>query len=107
MLRIYKVSLSIVRDVQPVVQIIARRDPNLADQLDRSTTSAPLNIAEGSYSRGRNRNKHYHIALGSTREGLSCLEVAHAKGIIAHLDESLVDRMRHVIGTLVNIVGVN
>jgi hypothetical protein len=45
--------------------------------------------------------------LGSTREGLSCLEVAHAKGIIAHLDESLVDRMRHVIGTLVNIVGVN
>jgi four helix bundle protein len=103
MLRIYDVSLEIVRDLQPVIRAIRRQDRNLADQLDRASTSVPLHLAEGSYSRGGNRNARYHTGLGEMRESLACLEVAEAKGIVV-ADLALVDKMRRVIGTLVNIV---
>ena len=35
-----------------------------------------LNLAEGMYSRGNNRQARYHNALGSARETLAGLEVA-------------------------------
>jgi four helix bundle protein len=42
-------------------------------------TSIPLNVAEGSYSQGRNRRARYYTALGSARETLACFEVAEAR----------------------------
>lgn len=46
-LRIYAVVLELVRRVSPVVQLLRTRSPVLADQLERSLISVPLNVAEG------------------------------------------------------------
>jgi len=62
-------------------------------------------IAEGSYSRGKNRAARYHTALGSLREVLACVEVAAAFGYCNELDASLKARFDHVLGTLVRLVG--
>ena len=105
MLRIFHVSLELIRDVRPLVDAIERRDPDLARQCRRALNSVPLNIAEGSKSQGRNRNARYHNAAGSAREGLACLEVAVAWGHVDAIDPGIRNRFDHVLGTLVRVIG--
>ena len=105
MLRIYFVLLELVRELRPLLKELARKDPDLARQCRRALTSAPLNTAEGSYSRGKNRAARYHNALGSLREVLSCLEVAAALGYLPDVDPDLRRRFDHVLGTLVRLAG--
>jgi len=105
MLRIYPVLLELIRSVKPLVKELERRDADLARQCRRSLASRPLNLAEGSYSRGQNRTARYHSALGSLREALACFEVAAALGYLPDVDQTMRSRFDHVIGTLVNLVG--
>ena len=105
MLRIYSVLLELVREVAPLIRDLERRDSDLARQCRRSLASAPLNIAEGSYNRGKNRTARYHTALGSMREALACFEVGEALGYLPAVDAELRGRFDHVIGTLVILVG--
>ncbi|HEX9294295.1 MAG TPA: four helix bundle protein [Polyangiaceae bacterium] len=105
MLRIYPILLELVRSLRPLVAQLERRDPDLARQCRRALTSAPLNVAEGCYSRGRNRIARYHTALGSLREVLACFEVAAALGYVPDVDTELRFRFDHVLGTLVRLVG--
>jgi four helix bundle protein len=104
-LRIYPVLLDLVRDLRPLVGELERRDPDLARQLRRALASAPLNLAEGRYSRGRNRGARYHCALGSVREVLACLEVAAAFGYLPEVHDRQRASFDRVIGTLVKLVG--
>ncbi len=80
MLRIYPVVLEVLKQLQPVVRRIELKDRDLGRQLRRCSSSIALNVAEGMYSRGRNRNARYHSALVSARETLACLEVAAVCG---------------------------
>ena len=105
MLRIYPVLLELVRSVMPLVRELERCDPDLARQCKRALASGPLNVAEGSYSRGRNRAARYHNAVGSVREALACFEVAAALGYLPEVELTLRARFDHVIGTLVRLVG--
>ena len=105
MLRIYGVLLDLVKELRPVIGELERRDTDLARQCRRALASAPLNVAEGSYSRGKNRGARYHNALGSLREVLACLEVAAALGYVAEVNPVLRARFDHVLGTLVVLVG--
>jgi four helix bundle protein len=105
MLRIYPVLLQLVRSVRPLVAELQRRDPDLARQCRKALASAPLNVAEGSYNRGRNRLARYHTALGSLREALACFEVGAALGYMPDVEPELRRRFDHVIGTLVRLVG--
>jgi four helix bundle protein len=105
MLRIYPVLLELVRSVAPLVRQLERRDADLARQCRRALSSAPLNIAEGSYSRGGNRRLRYQTALGSLREALACFETAAALGYLPDVDAELRGRFDHVLGTLVRLVG--
>jgi four helix bundle protein len=105
MLRIYPVLLDLVRSLTPLIRELERRDPDLARQCRRALCSAPLNVAEGSYSRGKNRLARYHTALGSMREVLACLEVANAMGYLPQIDAELRGRFDQVLGTLVRLVG--
>ena len=103
MLRIYEVSLSVIRKSQTVVDCIARHDPDLAKQMRRASSSVTLNIAEGSSSQGRNRKARYFNALGSAKEVRACMHVALAAGYIKSIDNALVDENERVIATLVRL----
>ena len=101
MLRIYPVSLELVRDVQPLVRRLRSFDRNLADQLDRACTAVPLHLAEADGLRDGLRRVRHQTALGEARETASCLDVANAKGF----DVPVMSRQRldHVIGVLVKL----
>jgi four helix bundle protein len=105
MLRIYDVVLDLVRLLAPLIRELERHDADLARQFKRALSSVPLNIAEGSYSRGKNRLVRYHTALGSTREALACLEVAAAFGYLADPAPAVCERFDHVLGSLVRLLG--
>ena len=100
MLRIYPVCLAMVREVRPYIERIARFDRDLARQLRKSSTSVPLNVAEGSGLRGGRRRQSYEYALGEARETLANLETAEAAGF----QPLLRNRLNHIVGTLVNLV---
>jgi len=49
---------------------------NVYDQIDRSSTSIPLNIAEGTGKfTSKDKNRYYDIARGSAVESSACLDV--------------------------------
>jgi four helix bundle protein len=104
-LRIYNVILETLEMLQPVVRRIEMRDRDLGRQLRRASCSVALNVAEGMYSRGGNRQVRYHTALGSARETLSCLEIAQRSCAVAP-SGALHAQLNQIIGTLVKLVGV-
>ena len=106
MLRIYPVILDCLEQLRGPMAQIARRDSDLGRQMKRCASSVALNVAEGMYSRGKSRDARYHTALGSAREVLSCLEVAHAMGYVAAPETKHVQTLNQIIGTLVKLVGV-
>ncbi|MES1182835.1 MAG: four helix bundle protein [Myxococcales bacterium] len=103
MLRIYPVVLELVRQVGKIIPELRLRSAELANQCERALISVPLNVAEGSHSRGRNQQARYHTAAGSAREVLACLETAEALGIVASPDADLRALFNRVIGTLVKL----
>ncbi len=106
MLRIYPVLLEVIAMLRPVVAQLERTEPDLARQLRRASSSIALNVAEGMYSRGKNRGSRYHTALGSARETMACIEVAVAAGYIASADAAVMERLHQVSGTLVRLLGL-
>ncbi|MDI1444016.1 four helix bundle protein [Polyangium sp. 6x1] len=99
-LKIYSVTIEMLRGLRPVIEKIGRKDPNLADQLRRAATSVPLNLHEGAYSLGRNERARWHTAMGSAAEVRACLDVAEALGYVDEVDAQLRDTLDHIIATL-------
>jgi four helix bundle protein len=99
-LRIYGVTIGLLRDLRPVMDRIGAKDANLGDQIRRAATSVPLNLHEGAYSQGRNERARWHTALGSAAEVRACLDVAEALGYVEKVDDRLRDTLDQVIATL-------
>ena len=78
----YQLSISLIRQLSPLVGRIAKRDRDLASQLKRSASSVSLNIAEASRVQGGNKTQRFHTAAGSAREALAALQVASAWGYV-------------------------
>jgi four helix bundle protein len=55
---------------------------SLADQVIRSATSVPANLAEGHGRSGRDRNHHWRIAYASAKEVDSHLRLLVGAGVI-------------------------
>jgi four helix bundle protein len=102
-LEIYAVVLQLVRMLSPYLPTLRARSQALGDQLERALISIPLNLAEGAYSRGKNRQARYQSACASAREALACLETAEALGWITPLEPDLSAVFHRVIGTLVRL----
>ena len=100
MLRIYDDVLGLLRSYRPFNEQIERHDGDLARQLRRSLTSVPLNVAEGSRSRGKNRNARYQTAAGSMQESVAALQTGEALGYVPELPFELLERSTRVIGVL-------
>jgi four helix bundle protein len=102
-LKIYPVVLELVRRLAPVLPRLRARSSALGDQFERALISVPLNVAEGAYSRGKNRQARYQSAAASAREALACWETAHALGWVGPLEPELESLFHRVIGTLVRL----
>ena len=103
-LKLYSVVLELVRRLAPCLITLRSRSSALADQFERALISVPLNVAEGAYSRGKNRQARYQSAAASAREALACWETAQALGWVAPLDPQLSALFHRVIGTLVRLI---
>ena len=78
-LRAYQEALNFVAWVDPIIEKLPAK---LAarDQLDRASTSAVLNIAEGNGKRSHpDRCRFFDIARGSALESAACLDVLVAR----------------------------
>jgi four helix bundle protein len=102
-LKIYPIVLQLVRRLSPYLPLLRARSSSLGDQLERALISVPLNLAEGSYSRGKNRQARYQSAAASAREALACFETAEALGWVKPLEPELGALFQQVIGTLVRL----
>src|SRR5258708_32216185 len=100
-LRVYHLSLQFVRKVTPMMERIPSKLA-VHGQLDRASTSTPLNIAEGN---GRytsaDRCRFFDIARGSALECAAALGVAVAEGVLtdAGVDHGKSD-LAHVVTRL-------
>jgi four helix bundle protein len=102
-LKIYPVVLELVRRLAPFVRQMRARSASLGDQMERALISIPLNVAEGAYSRGKNRQARYQSAAASAREVLACWETAEALGFAGPLEPELGALFNRIIGTLVRL----
>ena len=82
---------------------------SLADQLIRSASSVPANLAEGHGRTGRARMNHYRIAYGSAKEVDVHLRILASAGAIdqSKADEAIeiFDRIRAMIWRLLHPKG--
>ena len=104
MLRIYSVVLEMVGDAAGLANAIERRDADLARQLRRAAASVALNTAEGFGNTSGHKRQRYQTALGSAREVIACVDVAKAMRYLGAVDAAVLDRMQHVVDTLIRLV---
>ena len=74
-LDVYRCSLVFVRWVADLLPTLTRPYGELADQLRRASISVPLNIAEATGRRGKDRLHLNAIAYGSAKECMAILDV--------------------------------
>ena len=81
-LLVYKRALEFVELVHEII-LTQNGKSDAFDQLDRSSTSIPLNIAEGTgkYT-GKDKCRFYDIARGSAVESAACLDLLLRKNKI-------------------------
>ena len=79
-LTVYQKAIAFVAWVQPSLEALPR--VAVRDQLDRASTSVPLNIAEGNVKFSTaDRARFLQIAQGSAVECAACLDVMVARGL--------------------------
>ena len=79
-LKVYHEAIRFVGWVSPLLDELPAKIA-ARDQLDRASTSVPLNLAEGNAKRSYGeRSRYFEIARGSGVECAACLDVLVAKG---------------------------
>jgi four helix bundle protein len=74
----FEVALKLVRSLNPVIEVLLTKDPEMADQLKRARLSVTNNLAEGRRRVGRDRMHFWRTAAGSAGEIVSTLVSAEA-----------------------------
>jgi len=77
-------ALEVVALCRPLVEVIQRRDRDLASQLRRALSSVALNLAEGFGVAGGHARVRFETAHGSLHEARAGLRVAVAWGYITY-----------------------
>jgi four helix bundle protein len=83
-----------IKQLQPVLATLHRKDRSLEDRLRRAMASVALNLAERFGSRDGNKKLRYPSALGSLDEARMALQVALAFGYVPVLDPAIEQQMR-------------
>jgi four helix bundle protein len=107
-LEVYQAALSFIAWLEPVLQELPK-SLSVRDQLDRASTSIPLNIAEGNGKfTGADRCRFFDMARGSALESAAALEVLVAKGCCS--GDALwpgKDRLWSIVSMLVGLIKAN
>lgn len=81
-LSVYQSSLEFVVEASTLLESLPKQS-SLWSQLDRASTSIPLNIAEGNGKwSAKDRCRFFDIAYGSTLECAAAIDIAIAKGYL-------------------------
>ena len=81
-LKVYQEAIKFVAWTSEILEKIPAKY-SVRDQLDRASTSIPLNIAEGNVKRSdKDRSRYWQIANGSCVECASCLDVLVARKLM-------------------------
>jgi four helix bundle protein len=107
-LEVYQASLSFIAWLEPVLQRLPK-SLAVTDQLDRASTSIPLNIAEGNGKFTKaDRCRFFDIARGSALESAAALDVLVAKGRCSGEElSSGKDRLSSIVSMLVGLIRAN
>jgi len=87
----------------------AGRVGDVKDQIDRASTSIPLNIAEGNGKYGeKDRSRFFDIAHGSALECAACLDVLVAKSKLT-LDQTRTgkEQLQRIVRMLIGLIKRN
>ncbi len=106
---VYQRSLEFVKLINEVFDRMERTSIDAIDQLDRASTSIPLNIAEGTgkYT-GKDKCRFYDIARGSSLECAACLDVLYIREKIPkELVEKGKDISVEIVSMLVGLIKSN
>jgi four helix bundle protein len=105
---VYNRSLEFVEFVENLLSKFKDR-LNVYDQLDRSSTSITLNIAEGTGKfTSKDKNRFYDIARGSAVESAACLDVLLKRNRIT-IEENLKgkDLLFETVAMLIGLIKSN
>ncbi len=104
-LNVYQISLSFVAWAGELLESMPQKAA-VKDQLDRTSTSIPLNIAEGNgKSSIKERCRFLEIARGSAVESAACLDVIVARKFAT--DQAIVpgkEMLRSVVSMLIKLI---
>ena len=107
-LNVYQDSIRFVSWTEVLLQTIPK---SIAahNQLDRASTSVPLNIAEGNGKHtSADRCRFFDIARGSALECAACLDVLVAKGVVeAGKAGEGKERLVNIVSMLVGLIRSN
>ncbi len=103
-LDVYQEAISFVAWADEITQSMVGRCA-VKDQLDRASTSIPLNIAEGNAKRSlRDRCRYQDTACGSALECAACLDVIVAKRLLNPDDtEYGKDKLQKIVSMLIRL----
>jgi four helix bundle protein len=107
-LEVYQEAIRLVAWVSSLVEPMARVG-DVKDQLDRASTSIPLNIAEGNGKYNpKDRCRFFDIAHGSALECAACLDVLVAKSKLTpeHIRPGK-ENLRHIVRMLMGLIKRN
>lgn len=107
-LDVYQECLAFISWLEPLLQRLSKAHA-VRDQLDRASTSVPLNIAEGNGKfTGPDRCRIFDNARGSTLECAAALDVLVAKGL-CRPEEVMPgkERLRKTVSMLVGLIRAN
>lgn len=107
-LNIYQSSLTFVAWASEILVRVPRSSA-VHNQLDRASTSIPLNIAEGNGKfTAADRCRYIDTARGSAFECAACLDVLVAKKVVAESDVAAgKDRLVEIVAMLVGLIRAN
>lgn len=107
-LRVYQDTLVFISWLQPVFEAVPK-GMAVRDQLDRASTSMPLNIAEGNGKfTERDRCKFFDNARGSALECAASLDVLVVKSVVnRELAQSGKEQLVGIVSMLVGLIRSN
>jgi four helix bundle protein len=107
-LQVYREAITFIAWLSPLLDEMVRAG-EIKDQLDRASTSIPLNIAEGNGKHSeKDRCRFFDIAHGSALECSAALDVLVAKGKLNHKQiRPGKERLQKIVKMLIGLIRRN